>query len=266
MHVYVYDDFVNSKKYESTLSRIETRITDLGLNGRIIRLGAMKNTPVLIENELRSNAKTIVAVGNDKTVNKIVNTILKTQDHSPGLNLALGMIPIGRKNNIIAQGLGIDPEEEACDALSARRLESLSVGSVYSTSLGGQTKQKYFLSHVSIPSQNTTLEIDENFSIEMQSGGEVHILNFDSLKLLPGNMQSDPKDTTLELYIKTKEGGGLLKRNAQVNESIFSFKKLAILNKKHPVTLDNSLEITPPIEIQALKNKLNVIVGKEREF
>ncbi len=36
MHVYVYDSFLNQKKYDRILARLETRITDLGLNGKYL--------------------------------------------------------------------------------------------------------------------------------------------------------------------------------------------------------------------------------------
>jgi len=42
MHVYVYDSFLNQKKYDRILARLETRITDLGLNGKISILLIMK--------------------------------------------------------------------------------------------------------------------------------------------------------------------------------------------------------------------------------
>ena len=38
MHVYIYDSFLNHKKFEKIIARIETRVTDLGLNGKINRL------------------------------------------------------------------------------------------------------------------------------------------------------------------------------------------------------------------------------------
>ncbi|MCK4553680.1 hypothetical protein KAU19_01815, partial [Candidatus Parcubacteria bacterium] len=64
MHIYIYDSYVNQKKYDKVLARIETRITDLGLNGKISRLGLMKNIPDLVYNELKRGVKTIIAVGN----------------------------------------------------------------------------------------------------------------------------------------------------------------------------------------------------------
>jgi len=45
----------------------------LGLNGKIIRLGLLENINEAVENEIKRGAKTIVAVGSDKTVHKIMD-------------------------------------------------------------------------------------------------------------------------------------------------------------------------------------------------
>ena len=106
MHVYIYDDYVNEKKYNNSLAHIETRITDLGLNGKIIRLGVMKNALEAITNEIKRGAKTIIAVGNDKTINKIINAIINYEiSNQIENNTPLGIIPVGEKNNLIANVL-----------------------------------------------------------------------------------------------------------------------------------------------------------------
>jgi hypothetical protein len=76
MHVYIYDDYLNKGKYHKVINRIEIRLTDLGLNGKIIRLGDIKNIKGTIQNEIKLGAKTIIAVGNNQTVNKIIGALV----------------------------------------------------------------------------------------------------------------------------------------------------------------------------------------------
>ncbi len=261
MHVYIYDDFLVKRKYENLLASIETRITDLGLNGKIIRLGNMKSTISLLENELKQGAKTIIAVGNDSTVNKVLNKILSHQQkENSNDNMPLGIIPIGSKNNFISASLGIKNEEDACDILAARRIEKIDVGQIEPTDPGQSSIKKYFISHVYVPSQGTTIEIDKKYSIELIDGGEISILNLPILKTA-----SNPQDGKLELVIENKKNKKISFNNSE-NQSIFSFKKLVIINPKNQILLDNSLQVNPPIEISALKRKFNVIVGKSRNF
>ena len=266
MHIYIYDSYVNQKKYDKILAMVETRITDLGLNGKISRLaplnnlskrgeyptglGLMKNIPSLVKNELKTGPNTIIAVGNDQTVSQIINSMA-------GNNAPMGIIPIGGKtNNLIAACLGIKSEEEACDILSARRVIKLDLG---------KANNQYFLTKATIANQGTIVEIDKNYSIEIIGNGEVNIINMGSdSNNLPKNVKFDPQDGILELYIKTKEHKNFLKKIT--GQSIFPFKKLTIINKCRPVVLDGVIKIPAPVEISAAKQKLNIIVGKERGF
>jgi len=256
MHVYIYDDYINTKKYDEALARIETRITDLGLNGKIIRLGVMKNIQEAVDNEIKQGAKTIVAVGNDKTISQLVNALIRYKKNQAETNVPLGIIPIGEKNNSIAPGLGIKEGEEACDALSARRVELIDVA---------QANSFYFLSQATITSQETTLEIGKNYSIEIMEPGKISIINLPILKEQSKNVKSSPQDNLLELYIKTK-AKKIIRLNQGGSQSFFSAKKITIINKKFPLVIDNTLKISTPVEISITREKLNIIVGKERNF
>jgi len=255
MHVYIYDEYINSRKYDNVIAHIETRITDLGLNGKIIRLGVMKNVFDLVENEIKRGAKTIVAVGNNNTLNKIANAIIKTEIKNQMLvDIPLGMIPIGEKENDISEALGLEKGIATCDTLSSRRIEKLDIG---------KANNNFFLSHAKVNGQGTTIDMEKDFSIEIIDPGEINIMN------LPGNnpdqnIKSDPRDGKLELIINTKKKEKFLK--SQASQSMFSIKKVHILNTKNKIILDNSIELQAPVEITVLKQKINLILGKKRSF
>lgn len=258
MHVYIYDSFLNHKKYEGILARVETRLTDLGLNGKINRMGVMKNVKVSVENELKRGAKTIIAVGNNTTVNQVVNAMAGVGQ--TGRTVPLGIIPIGNKNNFIAESLGIFPEEKACDILSARRIEKIDLG---------QANNSFFISVAEIANRGTVIEMDKSYSIEIMGEGEVNIVNLATGEK-PTSTQAkfNPQDGILELFIRTKKSKGFLKlSSAEIDESIFSLKKLTIHNSKNlPLILDGSARISVPAQLCVLKQRLNVIVGKGRQF
>lgn len=259
MHVYIYDSFLSHKKYDNTLARIETRLTDLGLNGKISRLGVMKNMQSAVENELKTGAKTITAVGNDNTVSQVINAMVKlTKERYPKI-IPLGIIPVG-DNNFIADNLGIAEEESACDILSARRIEKLDLG---------QVNDNFFLTNASITSVGTTIEMEKTYSIEIMDMGEVNVVNLRTTdKDSPANAKFNPQDGILELFIRTKTKKGFLKLTSQeTGESIFSLKKLNILNSKnYSIILDGHLEVRTPAQISVIKQKLSAIVGKDRNF
>lgn len=248
MHIYIYDSFLNQKKYNNILTKIETRITDLGLNGKISRLGALKNVRDAVERELRAGAKTITAVGNNQTINQVAGALVKA-------NIPLGIIPVGRENNSIAGALGIKSELSACDILSARRIEKLDLG---------LANNQIFLEKASITNQGTLIEIND-CSIEILEDGQIEIINFSEKGASrPPKGKFDPRDGSLELFIKTKAGKNFFKKI--IGQSIFSFTKLFLINKNRPLLLDGSLSLETPVEIGVAKQKLSVIVGKERGF
>ena len=122
MYTYIYDDFISGGKFSKLLYQIEKRLTDLNLNGKIIRLGVSKNIKAAVDDEIRQGTRTIVAVGSDKTVSQIINYIVSNKSDERH-QVTLGIIPINPKENKIAEKLGIKSISDACEILLARRLE-----------------------------------------------------------------------------------------------------------------------------------------------
>jgi hypothetical protein len=96
MNLYIYDDFLNKSRYNKAINRVEIRLTDLGLNGKIIRLGTIKNINSLIQQEIRNGVKNVIAVGNNKTANKVVTALIKDKlNNIFSQDVLFSLIPIG---------------------------------------------------------------------------------------------------------------------------------------------------------------------------
>jgi diacylglycerol kinase family enzyme len=258
MNVFVYDAFLSEKKYERTLNRIETRLTDLGLNGKIVRLGVLKNIMDAVGRELKQGAKTIVAVGNNRTLNQIVNAQAAINPSElPFGPVPIGLIPVGAANNDLAAVLGVPPEDNAGDVIAARRIETLDLG---------QANEYYFFGHARINNAGTVLEIDHNFSLEIMGPGEIKVLNIPSAQDLGRGFNPNPKDRRLELYIEARTSKLLPLRGRTVEQSVFSFSHLYITNKNKPLVLDGAINLPTPVEIKIAPRQLPFIVGKERGF
>ncbi|MFZ2310161.1 MAG: diacylglycerol kinase family protein [Patescibacteria group bacterium] len=246
MNIYIYDDFLNKSKFNRVLNRVEIRLTDLGLNGKIIRLGSIKNVRDVIQNEIKNGAKTIVAVGNNQTVNKIIGSIIDNELYGFfQKNILFSIIPIGDDNSI-ANSLGIKKEEEACNTLLARRVKKIDIGLV---------NNYYFLNKAVIEGQDTVLEIND-YILEPQEKGLISIYNLKSSQDDDKNLKINPIDGKLDIYIKNKSK----------DFSFISAEKLKISSKKNSLILDDVVEIKTPAEISIIPGKLNVIVGKDRSF
>lgn len=244
MHVYIYDEYLNKPKYNRAINRLEIRLTDLGLNGKIIRLGGIKNIKGTIQNEIKLGAKTIIAVGNNQTVNKIIGSIIDTEIYGDfQKKTLLGLIPIGDDNSI-ASSFGIKNAEEACNILLARRVEKIDLGLV---------GNYYFLNQASIQSAGTSLEIDD-YTLEIEEKGEVRIINL--LSDPKEKIKSNPHDGKLDILIRTRKR----------DESLITVKKLKINNADEKLIVDGVFEVSTPVEVGIMKDKVNVIVGKDRMF
>jgi hypothetical protein len=238
MYTYIYDDFISGGKFSKLLYQIEKRLTDLNLNGKIIRLGVSKNIKAAVDDEIRLGTKTIIAVGNDKTVSQIINHIVSNNSDERH-QITLGIIPINPKENKIAEKLGIKSISDACEILLARRLEIFQLA---------QINQGYFLFKAELNASDTILEIDRNYIIQNLKPALVEITN----KPIVVDEKSGQK---LELRVYNKEG-----------ESMFSFKNLLVVNKTAAIITDGSLAVQPPAKITTSREKIRIIVGKERNF
>lgn len=250
MHVYIYDSFLNHAKYNKILSQIETRITDLGLNGKISRMGLMKNSEDVVQNEIKRGAKTIIAVGNDSTIQKLAGSMANT-------NVPLGIIGIDKKNNFIAEKFGISLGEEACDVLSARRIENIDLAMI---------NNYYFISSINISSKNTIIAMQDSYSIEVSDLGEILIVNLPTNDInLPDGINYNPQDGLLQLVINTNQNKKFSFKNNR-SESVFSFNSLEISNKDNTLVIDNNISIASPAKVGIMKQALKIIVGKNRAF
>ena len=244
MHVYIYDEYLNKPKYNRAINRLEIRLTDLGLNGKIIRLGGIKNIKGTIQNEIKLGAKTIIAVGNNQTINKIIGAVIDTEIYSDfQKKTLLGLIPVGSDNSI-ATSFGINNIDDACNILLARRVEKIDLGLV---------GNYYFLNQASISSLGTILQIDD-YTLEIIEKGEVRIINL--LSDQKETIKSNPHDGKLDVLIKTRKR----------DESFFSVKKIKVINSQEKLIIDDVIEIETPVEVGIMRDKVNVIVGKGRLF
>ena len=244
MYYYIYDSYLNSKSYNNTLAKIETRLTDLGINGKINHLSFLKNIKQILTDEIKKGANTLVVVGNDKTIGKIINLVAD-------LNMTLGIIPIDGTNNI-AKFLGIPLREEACDILSSRIVQKIDLGNV---------NNNYFISSIETIGKNISLELDNNYLINLE--GQESIINVSNLNCCFGQI-ANPEDQKLDIFIQIIKNTLLGKK--EVSFSHLKSKLIKITSSKTiPILLSDEKKIVKtPANIKIVGKKIKMIVGKNR--
>ncbi len=255
MHIYIYDSSLANKKHDSSVAKIETRITDLGLNGKIIRLNLLQSLLDSIHDEIKKGAKTIVAVGDNALLHNCINAVISFYSKSSlSSSIPVGFIPIG-KNTSLAKNFGIPSGIDACNVLSARRIKPIDLGKI---------NNNYFLSEAIITTVGTTVNVDKSYSIELNEIGEIAIVNIPHSFTLPSSYKSSAQDGRLEFCIKTKKTNRLLSiGNKETATSVFAFDELVINNnQKQTLLLDLTTKISTPANIKVSQKKLNLIIGR----
>lgn len=222
----------------------------LGINGRSEKLTLLKSLKELVADAVKNGADTIVAVGNDDTVSKMISII-------PSLNVTFGIIPVGQPNSI-ASILGIPSGVAACDVLSARIIEKIDLG---------KANDSYFISSLTIPTNKSVIINCGKYNISpLASTSHVNVYNINS-----GNHHSNPKDGKLEVVLTSEPTPvgilGKLKKQYST-DSIFPIKKITITcdDKSLSVLADGQTTIKTPVTVEVVPKELKVVVGKDRMF
>lgn len=256
MFTYIYDGFVTHQRHERTMSQIETRLTDLGISGRIERLTMFKNIREIVADAERRGCETVVAVGNDETVGKLVEI-------AGDFDMAFGLIPVGDGPHEIAGMLGVPHGVEACPVLSRRVLKTVDLGRV---------NGKYFLSSIRIPRTRAKISCNGQYDVIPTEDNEVTICNLATLAFDEGASKvTSPRDGQFDTVFRPASPKGLfskLFRNAPESKPTVVPARNLVLTHKQPITVirDGQRFSSTTFRVEVVPEKLKVITGKTRKF
>ncbi len=253
MYSYLYDVFLRDRRYEALLNRIEARISELGLQGKVERLTILKNAKETVEDAVKKGADTFVVVGDDSTVCKVLNSIA-------GKAITLGIIPVGPKQ-VIATTLGIPYGDAACETLSRRIVRKLDLG---------KANAQHFLLSLEVTNPAVTLEFDRGFSIASQSlEDRILVTNLSPEPSLTELIHSRPDDGILEAVVIPAPRRGVFRfGRGNGRPSVFPVRKLKMNSKTEclPVTADGEHILKTPVSVEIIPEAMRVIVGRSRSF
>ena len=253
-YFYLYDTSLQDRSFTPQLIKLEGLLTDLGIQGRVGRLTLLKSVKDLVETALRDGADTIVAVGNDITLSRLAGIVANKK------NITLGFIPLGNGPHKLAKILGIPIGLLACQVLSSRMVENISLG---------KAGNYYFLQSAVLHGQ-PLLSFDNNYNLHLNSPHTIKVCNLDWYHEAGGEV-SNPQNNTLETIIRP-----LVKFHwwnkfftpSTLQPSLLPVKTLQLKAEVEELilTLDNYQTIKTPVIISISPNKIRVIVGKQRLF
>ncbi len=247
MYYYVYDEFVQDQKYERDLALIETRLTDLGISGKIARLALFRDATELIHDEVKKGASTVVAVGNDLTLRKVIDAVGDS-------GVAIAIIPLGTADNKIAGLLGMPKGVEACDVLSARIIEELDVGIV---------NGRRFLNELhSTNVVGVKINCDGKYDISPIRKSVLEVRNLaDADTEVPA---AHPTDGKLEIVLRTSQKGWI---KTKVGVTLVPVTRATIVcDSPIQISIDGELFEGDEFRLEVIPNRLRVVTGRERKF
>jgi diacylglycerol kinase family enzyme len=251
VYLYIYDAFVQDRRYEKELQRVENRLTDLGIAGKIIRLGLFRRADEFIRDEVRrGGVTTVVVVGNDATVRQVVDVVAD-------MGVVLGVIPFGLDNRLAAL-LGLPEGEAACDVLSARILEKIDAGVV---------NGKRFICGVSIPAAKAEINCEGKYKVTPQGRGTIEVLNLFAPQEGERGPISNPFDGRLEavLRVAAKSRGSFWKKIRGL--SVFPLKSLEVRTPGPVTALMDGVPVEGTrFDFSVEPGALRVVIGKNRLF
>ena len=254
MYVYLYDNFLRQKRYDAVVKAMETRLTDFGIAGKIIRLQNFTDSRAIIEDEIKKGATAIVIVGNDTTFGHVLS-------RSATCETLFGFLPIGEENTI-AEVLGIPVGVDACNILSRRRKVKLDVG---------WFNNRYFVSRLHIPPSKIEVEYDEQFKVSAKNKMELVVCNLQPFEWKDIRSEAryviHPQDGKLEAFLRPVTRVGWFGKKVYEEPSVFPFQEM-IVSAKAPfvVEADGKQSKETKIKIKLARKRIEMIVGKERRF
>ncbi|MFA5995976.1 MAG: hypothetical protein WCW27_02150 [Patescibacteria group bacterium] len=242
MFFYFYDTFVTQNKHAALLNQIESRIIELGINGRVEKLTALRNMKELLESGLKQGAHTVVVLGNDSTMFRTINVLAQ---HS---QIALGYIPFPDPTPL-GQWLGITSALDGCNVLS-RRITTV-------TNLA-KANQTFFLGTLTLnEARDTKIRCDDKFDVTCHA---------DINSVIISNSHSKSQKLLLEIKPRKIKTAFLSKQNIPQTATKILTNKIIINHLEQPlaVLLDNEITLKTPITITLKPKQLKLIVGKNR--
>ncbi|KKQ40850.1 MAG: hypothetical protein US58_C0012G0059 [Candidatus Magasanikbacteria bacterium GW2011_GWA2_37_8] len=254
MYVYLYDNFLRQKKFESIVKALEVRLTDYGIAGKILRLANYTDAKQVIDEELKRGAKTIVIVGNDHTFGHVLS-------RAATCDCTFGFLPVGPENTI-AGVLGIPVGVDACDILSRRLKERLDIGWM---------NNRYFVSQLHVLPAKVKVIYDERFAVSANDKMEVVVCNLQPFFWKKNQKDREdnvvhPQDGKLEAFLRplTKKGWWGYKYE---EPSIFPFEEMEIVGAEpFTVEADGKVSKELKVKIKLAHGKIDMVIGRNRKF
>lgn len=287
MYFYIFDPRGDKeiKYFDRIQGKLLNLIAENRIDGDSYRVTAIRSVELLVDQAIGANARTIIVVGSDSTLNKVVNALIRK-----AADVTLGFIPLD-PDSALGRIFGMTPNIElAVKTIAGRLIRDVNLGA---------TGEHFFLSQVDLGG-NVLSHVDPGF---MGLGGMREVLKLEPFilkmslddsyavtsEVLIGqiiNCRSnegcqlklgDPTDkyldilflgrlTSIQIFRYRRELASGCLDNVP-GSTVMHAKKIEILSpRKLPLSIEGQVYTKAPAIITVSKAKIKMIVGKGRQF
>lgn len=255
MYYYIYDSFLVEKKYQKLITGLETRISELGIKGRIIKLSLLKSIKEIVEDISHEPEATIIVVGKDETFSQAVSA------NRFNKNILFGFIPTDSHSQL-SYILDLPKGVDACEVISQRRVLEMDLGEI---------NNRLFFTYLEFGAKDIILNSPFGWTILPRDCQQLKVSNL-GFRLLPSSdnqkpLVSQPQDGYLEVITLKKKRKYWLPTKTMLMDSLFFVKEIQIkpIKEKSDLSVQIGKEtIKSPFNIKISPYKVKIIVGRER--
>lgn len=244
MYVYLYDEELQDRRFERELGQVETRLTDLGITGKIVRLATYRDPLQVMRDEIRAGATTLVAVGSEATLRRAIEAVGDSK-------VVVAFIPLG-KASPMADLLGIPTGVAACDVLSARLVEDMDLGEV---------NGRRFLFAAIIDLTGSVMRCEDRYTVTPLRKAILEIRNLawpDDVGIV------SPSDERLTFVVKAKRSGIFAKK---YDASVLPLGRVRLYcPEERSMELDGAELKGQEFDVRVVPGRLRVVTGKNRKY
>ena len=287
MYFYIFDAGKDRevKYFERIQGRLLNLLAESRIEGETYRVTSIRTVELLTEQAINADAKTLIVVGSDSTLNKAINTLVRKQ-----ADITVGFISLDPLSSL-GKIFGITSDiEQSVKILASRLVAELDLGSI---------GEHYFLSKVDLGMNYfpqveggvwglsamrkfmkldpfwVKLSLEDSYTVTSEVLGAqiINCRNNQGCKIKLG----DPTDKLLDILLLNKLSGSQIFRYRNElatgcldnvpGATIMHARKVDILGpKKLPLAIEGQVYTKAPAVISVAKEKIKMIVGKGRQF
>lgn len=245
MYYYIME---TAGKKESELEKIKDILGDLGIAGETVSPSPARTIEELASLGIVKGYSTIVAVGSERIVNKVVTALI---NQTINKEVALGVIPDNFSSNLSKQ-IGVENQKDACVALKLRKLQTIDACEV--------APNKYFLTEA-------TIEVNRGTDVYMTLDSTQAGMPFRRITIKPG-LQIEVEDWGEKSSFFFKLINKILKKPVETKDIFSSFFKTNTVRFDGPngtlsLKADGEIIAKTPIVCRNLPKALKIITRRD---